>query len=244
MALLQLKEERLYRSTHFSFDEFCQEVFGYGSNYAYLKMSAAKVYKNLIDLLPSSLVTPTNVRRGILPTRQRQLRPIVKAKLNVDAQVEVWQMAIALANGKIPSNSMVSEAVNLYLTEHDTQINSFTEGEVCQIIARGNNQLRGKGGNWCIVEEVQDSSCIVNTWNERLSIHRSNLESKAFDRNEYRAIEDIGVRMTKLHQTGKLDQAALWILNGLAKLNRPNLTPLKEKLLQVLEDFYIFHDVE
>ena len=53
MALLHLKEERLYRNTHFKFDEFCQDVFGYSSDYAYLKMAAAKVYQNLIDnLLP------------------------------------------------------------------------------------------------------------------------------------------------------------------------------------------------
>ena len=40
MALSQLKEDRLYRNTHLSFDEFCQDVFGYGSDYAYLKMAA------------------------------------------------------------------------------------------------------------------------------------------------------------------------------------------------------------
>ena len=44
--------------------------------------------------------------------------------------------------------------------------------------------------------------------------------------------------MTLLHQTGKLDKAALWILDGLAKLDESYLTPLEEKLLQVLEEEY------
>ena len=66
MALLQLKEERLYRNTHLSFDEFCQDTFGYSSDYAYLKMAAARVYQNLIDNLP------TNGRDLPLPTRQRR----------------------------------------------------------------------------------------------------------------------------------------------------------------------------
>lgn len=43
MALVQLKEERLYRKTHLSFDEFCQDIFGYSSDYTYLKIAAAKV---------------------------------------------------------------------------------------------------------------------------------------------------------------------------------------------------------
>ena len=238
LALIELNQLRLYRSTHLSFEEFCQDVFGYSSDYAYLKMAAAKVYQNLIDNLP------TNGRQQILPTRQRQLRPIVKAKLDDNAQVEVWSMAIALAEGKVPSSSIVTEAVNLYLAEDDTQPNPFTEGEICQIIVRGNNKLKGKAGSWCIVEEVNDAYCVVNTWNSQLSIPYRNLESKGFDEEEYRAIEDVGVRMTKLHQTGKLDKAALWVLNGLAKLDKPELTPLEENLLQVIEEFYISYDVE
>jgi hypothetical protein len=238
LALIKLNELRLYRSTHLSFDEFCQDVFGYSSDYAYLKMAAARVYQNLIDRLPPSLGKPTIGRHSILPTCQRQLRPIVKAKLNDDAQIEVWNMAIALSEGKVPSSSIVAEAVNLYLAEDDTQLNPFTEGEICQIVVRGNNQLKGLSGSWCIVEEANDSNCIVNTWNSQLSVPYRNLESKGFDKGEYRVIEDLGVRMTKLHQTGKLDEAAFWVLNGLAKLDKPELTPLESKLLRVLEEEY------
>ncbi|MCC0175892.1 hypothetical protein I4641_02705 [Waterburya agarophytonicola K14] len=233
LALIELNQLRLYRSTHLSFEEFCQDVFGYSSDYAYLKMAAARVYQNLIDSLP------TNGRHSILPTRQRQLRPIVKAKLDADAQVEVWQMAIALADGKIPSGSVVTEAVNLYLDQDNTQLNPFTEGEICRIMVKNNSKLKGKGGSWCIVEKVNDGNCIVNTWNDQLEVPLGNLESTEFDTEQYQNIEDIGVRMTELHQTGKLDKAALWVLNGLAKLDKPYLTTLEENLLQLLENFYL-----
>ena len=148
------------------------------------------------------------------------------------------ESAIALAEDKVPSNSIVTEAVNLYLAKDDTQLNPFVEGEICQIIVRGNNKLKGLRGSWCIIEEVNDSNCIVNTWNSQLSVPINNLESKEFNEEQYQAVEDIGVRMTNLHQTGKLDKAALWVLNGLAKLDKPDLTPLEEKLLQVLEEEY------
>lgn len=243
MALIKLNELRLYRSTHLSFEEFCQDVFGYSSDYAYLKMAAAKVYQNLIEHLRPRSDIPTN-GRCLLPTRQRQLRSIVKAKLDLDAQVEVWNMAIALAEGTVPSSSIVSEAVNLYLAEDDTKPNPFKEGQICQIVVRGNSKLKGLGASWCIIEETCDRSCIVNTWNNQLEIPVNNLESQQYDDEQYRAIEDLGVRMTLLHQTGRLDNAALWILEGLAKLDKPYLTPLEEKLLRVLEDFYISHDVE
>lgn len=238
MALIKLNELRLYRNTHLSFEDFCQDVFGYGSDYAYLKMAAARVYQNLNGRLLPYEEKPTNGRQPILPTRQRQLRPIVKAKLDENAQVEVWQMAIALAEGKVPSSSIVSEAVNLYLAGDDTKLNPFKEGEICQIVVRGNSKLKGLGASWCIVEETCDSSCIVNTWNNQLEIPVNNLESPKYDDEQYRAIEDLGVRMTLLHQTGRLDKAALWILEGLAKLDKPYLTSLEERLLRVLEDEY------
>ena len=241
-ALIKLNRLRLYRSTHLSFEEFCSEVFGFGSDYAYLKMAAATVYQNLADNLPYLEGKPTIGRQQILPTRQRQLRPIVKAKLPQEAQVEVWLDALSLANGKIPSSSLVAEAVNLYLAKNNTRPNPFHKGDVCRIVVRDNNQLKGKGGSWCIVESVSDCHCLVNTWNDQLSVPIDNLESQDFNDEEYRAIEDIGVRMSKLHETGKLDEAALWILNGLAKLDRAELTPLEDKLLRVLEEVYLSHN--
>jgi hypothetical protein len=49
---------------------------------------------------------------------------------------------------------------------------------------------------------------------------------------------DLGARMTALSEVGELDEAAVWLLQGFAKLNRPQLNSLEEKLLQVLEDEY------
>jgi hypothetical protein len=232
VALSKLQQLRLYRSTHVSFEEFCLDVFSFSRDYAYLMMRAAKIYQNLADNLP------TSGRQLPLPTKQRQLRPIIKARLDDDAQIEVWQMAIANSNGKIPSSSIVREAVNSYLAKNNTQPNPFQQGEICRIVVGDNSKLKGLGGSWCIVESVGDRYCLVNTWNNQLSVPVNNLEETDFNEEEYQALENVGVRMTNLHQTGKLDIAAMWILNGLAKLERPYLTTLEEKLLAVLEAEY------
>lgn len=232
MALTQLKELRLYRSTHLSFEEFCQDVFGFSRDYAYLKIAAAKVYQNLLDNLP------TSGRQILLPTRQRQLRPIIKAKLEDDVQVQVWQEAFDLAHNQVPTSSIVAQVVRLHQAAEKNLINPFTTGEICRFVVRDNSQLKGKGGCWCIIDEVYLSTCKVNTWSDEFEVPIENLESLDFDAQQYQAIENIGVRMTKLYETGSLDQAALWILNGLAKLNRPYLTTLEEKLLELLEEEY------
>ncbi len=38
MALKELRDRRLYRSTHRTFEEYCRERFGYGRDAAYLKI--------------------------------------------------------------------------------------------------------------------------------------------------------------------------------------------------------------
>ena len=180
MALIQLKELRLYRNTHFTFNEFCLNIFGYSSDYAYLKMAAARIYQNLMDNLAPCSGKPTNGRHLILPTRQRQLRPIVKAKLDDAAQVEVWVRALSLSEGKVPTNSIVDEAVRLYLAQNDTPLNPFGPREICQIVVRGNSQLKGLGGCWCIVDRVHESSCTVNTWNNELGSTNKQFRIKRF----------------------------------------------------------------
>ncbi len=45
-ALMELRDRRLYRSTHRTFEEYCRERFGYSRDAAYLKISATAVYEN------------------------------------------------------------------------------------------------------------------------------------------------------------------------------------------------------
>ena len=50
---------------------------------------------------------------------------------------------------------------------------------------------------------------------------------------------DLGERMTALAEVGELDEAAIWLLQGLERLKRSQLNSLEEKLLQVLEEEYL-----
>ena len=50
---------------------------------------------------------------------------------------------------------------------------------------------------------------------------------------------DLGERMTALAEVGDLDEAAMWVLQGLEKLNRSTLNSIEERLLQALEDEYL-----
>ncbi len=231
MALKELRDRRLYRSTHKTFEEYCRERFGYGRDAAYLKIVAAEVYDNLNEIMP------TNCRQIPLPTNEHQVRYIAKARLKPEMQLEVWSTAVELAKGKVPSGRIVKNVVR-QIKAKPIPI-SYRQGEICRLIAKDNPELRGKGGCWCIVTEVYEFSCKVNTWNGEYIVRPEYLKSCNYSEIECRQMEDIGVRMSRLHEKCGLDTAALWILNGLAKLDKPYLEPLEEKLLALLENEYL-----
>lgn len=232
LALAQLKSRRLYKSTHKTFEEYCRDRFGFTRDTTYLKIGAAAVYENIERILP------TICRQNLpLPTNENQLRYLVKAKLEAPNQLEIWQKAVEEAGGKVPSGRIVKDIVQR-IKEKTTLPLPFRVGEVCSLVARNNPELKGKGGCWCIVSELHEFSCTVNTWDSQYILKPEHLKSCNYSKRECAAMEEIGARMSLLYATGKLDKAAIWILNGLAKIDRAYLTSLEEKLLNLLESEY------
>jgi hypothetical protein len=58
-------------------------------------------------------------------------------------------------------------------------------------------------------------------------------------RDQEEQMLDLGARMTALAEVKNLDEAALWVLQGLEKLNRSQLNSIEERLLRLLEDEYL-----
>lgn len=81
-ALLTIRDSKLYRGTHRTFEAYCQDRWQMSRPRAYQLIDAAKVKDNLsttVDISPN----------------ERQLRPL--AALPPEQQSEVWQRAVATA---------------------------------------------------------------------------------------------------------------------------------------------------
>lgn len=106
-ALRELRDRRLYRSTHRTFKEYCQDRFGFTRRRSDYLIGAAEVVDNL-----SSKVEPKPKREPmvlVLPTSERQCRPLTK--LEPEQQQEVWRKAVDISQGKVPSGKVVSDLV-------------------------------------------------------------------------------------------------------------------------------------
>lgn len=104
-ALLKIRDARLYRATHSTFEDYCRERWGFARRTAYQYIEAAEV----ID----------NVRHGAqeIPANERQAREL--AGLDAERQREVWQQAVETApNGKVTA-AHIAQVRDGVMTEGD-----------------------------------------------------------------------------------------------------------------------------
>ena len=173
MALMQLRDRRLYRTTHPTFEDYCRDCeasrrhrFDYVRRRFYQLIDAAKIYNNLSEKCVQFV--------HILPTREGQIRPM--SQLNASEQVLAWETAVEEAGGKVPTGKIVKNVVQRIKDKERPPI-SFQVGSVCQIMAKDNPELRGKSGCWCIVSEVYEFSCLVATWDSEYTLRPEHLKS-------------------------------------------------------------------
>ncbi|MEH1773424.1 hypothetical protein [Nostoc sp.] len=221
-ALTELRDRRLYRSTHKTFDEYCLDRFGYNRSRSYQLVDAAVVVDNL-QKCPQIV--------DILPTAEGQVRPMTK--LEPQEQQEAWLRAVELAGGKVPTGRIVKDVVQRIMER--TQVpNTYQLGEVCQILIKDNPELRGKAGCWGIVSATNEFSCTVRMWDGEYAVGLQHLKSYDYLPAECEQMQVICDRISQVYSSG-LEESVQRFLEMLGKLNRAYLTALEEKLLGVLE---------
>ncbi|RCJ32641.1 hypothetical protein A6769_27635 [Nostoc punctiforme NIES-2108] len=222
-ALAELRDRRLYRSSHRTFEEYCRDRFGHSRRQSYLLMDAAVVFDNLVEICDQF--------DHKLPTAEGQVRPMTK--LEPQEQQEAWLRAVEVAGGKVPTGRIVKDVVQRIMER--TQVpNTYQIGEVCQILTKDNPELRGKGGCWAIVSAVNDFSCSVRMWDGEYAVGLQHLKSFNYLPAECQQMREICDRLSRVYSSA-LEESVQKFLESLGKLKRAYLTALEEKFLSVLE---------
>lgn len=259
-ALKELRDRRLYRSTHKTFEEYCRDRFGYSRRKMDYLISGSEVFENLqtrtIGSQSDRDETRTNsfqsdrdetrtigsqsdgdetrtIGSQILPISERQVRPLTQ--LEPDQQREVWQQAVEAAGGKVPSGRIVKDIVQRILERTKIPI-PYRVGDVCEILIKDNPELRGLGGCWCIVIEVREFSCLVRAWNGEYTVREENLKDLQYSPDHRQKMQRLSDRLVELRSLGE-EETVRAILETLGSLKRPYLNPWEEKLLEFLEGY-------
>jgi hypothetical protein len=96
-ALDEIREQKLYRETHKTFDAYCREKWGIAKQTANRFIAAAQVIENL---------TPMGVK---IPANERQVRPLTG--LPPELPIEIWQEALESSPNDMPTGAAVQRLV-------------------------------------------------------------------------------------------------------------------------------------
>ena len=223
-ALKELRDRRLYRNTNKTFEEYCCTRFGYGKNNANMKILAA----NVVDELEKM----TTIGGQILPTSERQVRPLTK--LEPEQQRQAWKSAVESAGGKVPSGRIVFDIVQ-QIKEKIVLPNPYHVGEVCRIIgSQDYPEIKDKGGQWCIICEVHDRCCTVRIYQGEIEVNCDNLRRLDYSSTDCEVLNHLCDRLQKIY-TDDLEDIILANLNLIGKIDRAYLTDFEEQLLSLIE---------
>jgi hypothetical protein len=221
-ALRELRDKRLYRSTHRTFEDYVRERFGFTRFSAYNKIAAASVFENLL----------TNGQQ-ILPANERQVRDLTG--LEPGEQREVWQQALKAADGKVPSGRIVKSIVQR-LKEKPLHLASdyCQPGEVF-FLQRLAGAERKYNGCWAVAIEVE------NRFSVKAAVYQGVVEvrqdqMKRIDSEQTQAqIKEIHERIQRLLkcQLDPIDEAQIEFL-----CRRPWFTPRQKQALSAMEKVY------
>ncbi|WP_414756675.1 hypothetical protein [Anabaena sp. CCY 9910] len=226
-ALKELRDRRLYRSTHKTFEEYCKDRFGYSRRQPYLLMDAAVVFDNLKE--------KCDPMDHILPTNERQVRPLINLKPS--QQQKVWQQAVKEAGGKTPSGRIVQDVVDK-IRDRTSVPNPYRVGEICVLHPKDNPDLRGKSGYWGVVTHVGQYSCTIKCWDGDYIGKVEHLKSLELLEDDCKFMQQLCERLRRLHEVAVRDEAVDWLLQGLGKQAKPYLSALQAKLLAAVEREY------
>ncbi|MGL4622866.1 MAG: hypothetical protein ACRCZS_28060 [Chroococcidiopsis sp.] len=232
-ALKEIRDRKLYRDTHATFEEYCKVRFGFKHSRPYQLIDAAVVLENLEKSL-TEMSTNSQIGGHLLPTNERQVRYLVD--LPPQEQVEVWSKATK--DGKVPSGAKVKDTLDNHIRERlgKPPISTYVEGDVVEIRSGGSETLREHDGMWGIVTEVLPSryKVYISLRNVELRCKGNELEKVSEDATlEIRQVSD---RIKKLSKRDDLDSSIWWILEGLAR--QTCFTDTQMDLLEWVEKRY------
>ncbi|OPF19815.1 hypothetical protein B1L04_02790 [Microcystis aeruginosa KW] len=224
VALRELRDRKLFRSTHRTFEEYARDILGFSRIRLYQLMGAAQVYENIRENVNAPLT--------LLPTTEYQCRPLVK--LSEREQVRAWKLAVKESGEKAPTSNLVKQAV-LEVQQRATKKkpNPFTVGDIARIRVKDNPQLVGQGGHLAIVQEIRSFNCIVDTaLGERL-VNSQHLEPAGLKAEVEDETRQLVRRLARLHEQRRDEALVVHLLKFYAL--KELLTANEEEVLEVLE---------
>ena len=222
IALKNLRDKKLYRSTYRTFEEYVVNRFGMQRAHAYRLVNAAVVVENLSPI------------GDILPTTESQCREVAKLP-TANQQREAWRQLLNSTGGKVPSAKEVKGIVNRLKEKPLVKASDFCNIGDAFILTRLEGTERKYNGCWAIASDLREFTITVDIYDGELAVKPENLDPIDLP-DVRRQLPQTLKRIQKLRNAGMLDRCAYTVLESLGR--QTYLTDVEEVVLECLEKHY------
>lgn len=110
-ALTVIHDQKLYRTTHSTFKDYCQKRWGFAKSWSYDMVNYSKVKKKLENVHPVDTASKPDSQpvTEVVPETPRQTRPL--AALSEKTIKKAWDKAVEKADGGQPTVKQVEDSV-------------------------------------------------------------------------------------------------------------------------------------
>lgn len=225
IALRELRDKRLYRSTHSTFEAYCRDRFGFQRRHCYRLIEAAEVVDNLQEFC---------VQFGhILPAKESICRSLTS--FPPDGQRKAWQQILEETGGRQPTGKEVKGIVERMKEKPLNLASDYCSvGDVFTLV-RLEGVERKYNGCWAIATELRNFTVVVDVHDTTLTVKSENLQP-IDSPDARRQLPQTLKRIRRLRSVGLLDRGACIMLDHLGR--QIYLTDVEEGLLQWLENHY------
>jgi hypothetical protein len=222
VALRKLRDRKLYRSTHKTFEAYCQDRFGFSRRRPYQLIDAANVMENLCT-----------IGTQILPTSERQVRDLFGHEASF--QQSAWTEAVEANGGKVPPARLVKSVVERLKAKPLISASHFCSVGDAFTLIRLTGRESKYNGCWAIAIALNDFTVEVDVHDGTLIVKPENLQP-IDSPQERRELPAIVARIKRLRNMGLLDRGAYTMLESFGK--QTYLTDLEDKVLSFMEQYY------
>lgn len=233
-ALQEIRDSRLYRETHHTFEDYCFDRFGFKRRHPYQLIDAAIITDNIRERARDA---------HILPTNEYQIRPLTRLRDDPEKQAEAWRRVVEKSQGKKPTFQVVKETVDEVMGTTPKARKAepgalLSKGKFSVIRSSSDPYISDRKGYWGQIEGIDPDGRVTLTLYDRTveNISPSDLSPLREKEKEDREREKLLSRLKAVHEGIEgAERAVELLMHHFGTLREVPLTPLEEKLLEVLE---------
>lgn len=223
-ALKEIGDRRLYRDKWRTFEDYCSDRFGLSKSTCYRFITSAEIYEEIL-----AFVAKLETNCSVIPKCESQCREL--SALLPEHRSGAWELAVSLANGRVPSAAKVKAAVRQIREElRQNAPNPYKGGEICTVIS---SDVTGRKGRWCLVNSVKGAYCHCCDYQGQFKAHCEDLKELELTPAEKEFMVSLRDRLEALFEsTGDhLKPNRVYF----SKLQRGHLSEAETQLLETLE---------